>query len=157
MLKATIDTEIFKEAVEVVAAIVTECRLNISANGFTVRAVDTANVAMISLELGAPAFSAYSAGDSQIGLDIGKMKTVVGMMEKGDSLSLDLPEGAYKMELEKTGGLHYEESDRDTHSCNTASLRTADRFICGTQGYRYNRGSQSNRSSRGFRNKRRSR
>ena len=99
MLKATIDTEIFKEAVEVVAAIVTECRLNISANGFTVRAVDTANVAMISLELGAPAFSAYSAGDSQIGLDIGKMKTVVGMMEKGDSLSLDLPEGAYKMEL----------------------------------------------------------
>ena len=90
MLKATIDTEIFKETVDVIAAIVTECRLNISESGFMARAVDTANVAMISIELSKEAFNSYSAGDSVIGIDINKMKNIVGMMGKED-VSLELP------------------------------------------------------------------
>ncbi|MBQ4414666.1 MAG: DNA polymerase sliding clamp [Methanomicrobium sp.] len=115
MLKAAIDTEVFKEAVEVVAAIVSECRLNISANGLAVRAVDTANVAMISLELGAPAFNTFAAGDSQIGLDISKLKNIVASINKADVLSLDLPDGAYKMEL-AYGGFKYSISLLDVNT-----------------------------------------
>ena len=70
MLKATIDAEIFKETVDVIAAIVTECRLNVSEAGFMTRAVDTANVAMISIELSPEAFSSYTADENVVGLDI---------------------------------------------------------------------------------------
>jgi proliferating cell nuclear antigen len=106
MLKATIDTEIFKETVDVIAAIVTECRLNVSEAGFMARAVDTANVAMISIELTSGAFSSYAATETVVGLDINKMKNIVSMMGKVDILSLELPEGGYKMEM-AFGGYKY--------------------------------------------------
>ena len=106
MLKATIDTEIFKETIDVIAAIVTECRLNISEEGFKTRAVDTANVAMISFELSSEGFASYTATEKDIGIDINKMKNIVGMMGKEDALSLELPEDAYKLEM-AFGGYKY--------------------------------------------------
>ncbi|MBN2734698.1 MAG: DNA polymerase sliding clamp [Methanomicrobiaceae archaeon] len=106
MLKATIDTEIFRETIDVIAAIVTECRMNINEEGFRIRAVDTANVAMISLELSQNAFSAYQSGENVIGIDINKMKNIVGMMGKDDALSLELPEDGYKLEM-AFGGYKY--------------------------------------------------
>ncbi|WOF16247.1 DNA polymerase sliding clamp [Methanoplanus sp. FWC-SCC4] len=106
MLKAAIDTEIFKETVDVISAMVTECRLHINEDSFSTRAVDTANVAMISLDLSSSAFSSYEGTDTEIGLDINKMKNIVSMMGKEDTLSLDLPEGGYKMEM-SFGGYKY--------------------------------------------------
>jgi proliferating cell nuclear antigen len=99
MLKATIDTDTFRETIEVIAAMVTECRLNISEQGIRTRAVDTANVAMISLELDQEAFASFLATAGELGIDITKMKNIVGMMGKGDVLSLDLPDDGHKMEM----------------------------------------------------------
>lgn len=99
MLKATIDTETFREAIDAVAALVTECRLHIDENGVRTRAVDTANVAMVSLELDTDAFETYEATPAEIGLDIAKMKNIIGMMGKDDILSLNLAEGGHKLEL----------------------------------------------------------
>ncbi len=103
MLKAAINTDIFKESIDVMAAMVTECRMHISPGGFSTRAVDTANVAMVSLELSSGAFSSFDATESDIGLDINKMKNIVAMMEKDDNLSLDLPEGGHKIEMSFSG------------------------------------------------------
>ncbi len=99
MLKASIDADIFREAIEVVSALVTECRLHADANGIRTRAVDTANVAMVSLDLGKDGFSAFSATTEEVGLDITKMKNILGMMNKGDTLSLQLADSARKLEL----------------------------------------------------------
>jgi proliferating cell nuclear antigen len=99
MLKASIDADIFREAIEVVSALVTECRLHADANGIRTRAVDTANVAMVSLDLGQDGFSAFSATKEEIGLDITKMKNILGMMNKGDTLNLQLADSARKLEL----------------------------------------------------------
>jgi len=99
MLKATIDTEAFRESIDALAALVTECRLHIDGNGVRARAVDTANVAMVSLELDRDAFATYEATPEDLGLDIAKMKNIIGMMGKEDLLSLSLPEGSHKLEL----------------------------------------------------------
>jgi len=115
MLKAVIDTDTFREMIDVIAAMVNECRMHISAEGFKMIAVDTANVAMVSLNLTTDAFSSFSASDDVIGLDITKMKNIVGLMGKGDELTLELPDGAGKMEM-SFGGYKYSISLLDVNT-----------------------------------------
>ena len=103
MLKAVIDTDTFRETIDVIAALVTECRMHVGEDGLKTRAVDTANVAMISLDLSNEAFSSFIATECELGIDITKMKNVTGMMGKGDELSLELPEDGHKMEMVFSG------------------------------------------------------
>ena len=106
MLKATIDAEIFREAIDAISALVPECRLHTAENGISTRAVDRANVAMVSLELKKEAFDSFKATKSQLGVDISKMKNIFNMMGKGDLISLELPENAQKIQL-SVHGYHY--------------------------------------------------
>ncbi|MEN6610026.1 MAG: DNA polymerase sliding clamp [Methanoregulaceae archaeon] len=101
MLKATIDAEVFKESIDAISALVTECRLRISENGFTARAVDTANVAMVSLELRKEAFDSFAGTEAEIGLDIAKLKNIFGMMS--GILTIELPENANKLQVSVQG------------------------------------------------------
>jgi proliferating cell nuclear antigen len=99
MLNSTIDADIFRESIDVIAALVTECRLHTDKGGIHTRAVDTANVAMVSLEVKPEAFTSYVASDDELGIDIAKMKNIIGMMGKEDLLHLELPENGHKLEL----------------------------------------------------------
>jgi proliferating cell nuclear antigen len=99
MLRATIDAEIFKEAVDAIAALVSECRLHVDAEGMRTRAVDTANVAMVSLELSAAAFDEFEASGQALGIDVTKLKNIIGMVNRGDRLLLSIPEGSQRLSL----------------------------------------------------------
>lgn len=103
MLKATIDADILKEAIDAISALVTECRLHTDESGISTRVVDTANVAMVSLLLKKEAFESFSATRTAIGLDIAKMRNIFGMMTKDELLSLDLPDEAQKMQVSFQG------------------------------------------------------
>jgi len=103
MLQATIDTEIFRESIDAIAALVTECRLHTAEDHIMTRAVDTANVAMVSLELKRDAFDSFSASAGELGLDIGKMKNILGMMGRGDTLALNVRDDERKLELSFKG------------------------------------------------------
>ncbi|MDD1717283.1 MAG: DNA polymerase sliding clamp [Methanoregulaceae archaeon] len=103
MLKATIDADILKESIDAISALVTECRLHTDEGGISARAVDTANVAMISLSLKKEAFASYAATTSELGIDIAKMKNIFGMMSKDDILTLDLPDEGHKMQISFQG------------------------------------------------------
>ncbi|NLA37890.1 MAG: DNA polymerase sliding clamp [Methanomicrobiales archaeon] len=106
MLKATIDADIFRESIDAIAALVTECRLHTAEDHIRTRAVDTANVAMVSLDLQSTAFNSFSATAGEVGLDIAKMKNVLGMMGKGEALALNLLDEDRKLEL-NFGGYRY--------------------------------------------------
>jgi len=82
---------------------VTECRLHTDENGMITRAVDTANVAMISLTLKKEAFESYSSTKNELGLDIAKMKNIFGMMGKNDIITLELPEESHKLKISFEG------------------------------------------------------
>ena len=103
MLKATIDADILKESIDALSALVTECRLHTDENGVITRAVDTANVAMVSLTLKKEAFESYSSSKSELGLDIAKMKNVFTMMGKNDIITLELPENSHKLKISFEG------------------------------------------------------
>ncbi|MCP1661766.1 MAG: DNA polymerase sliding clamp [Methanocalculus sp. MSAO_Arc1] len=99
MLKATIDAEVFRESIDVISALVGECRMHIDESGIQTRAVDTSNVAMVSLELDAAAFQSYTATPLEIGLDIAKMKNILGMVGKGDPIDLELDAEGRKLHI----------------------------------------------------------
>ena len=115
MLKATIDADVFREAIDVISALVPECRLHTTDSGISTRAVDTANVAMVSLELKKEAFDSFKASKSEVGIDISKMKNIFNMMGKGDLISLELPENAQKIQV-SVHGYHYSITLLDTNT-----------------------------------------
>jgi proliferating cell nuclear antigen len=106
MLKATLNADTFRETIDAISALVTECRLHIGEGEIWTRAVDTANVAMINLTLQKSAFSSFEGNPGEIGIDIAKMKNIFTMMGKAADVSLEHPEGANKIEV-TFEGYHY--------------------------------------------------
>ncbi|WML68455.1 MAG: DNA polymerase sliding clamp [Methanoregula sp. SKADARSKE-2] len=115
MLKATIDADIFREFIDAISALVPECRLHTTENGLSTRAVDTANVAMVGLELKKEAFDSYTATTGQMGIDLSKMKNIFNMAAKSDLISLELPDNAQKMSV-SVHGYHYSITLLDTNT-----------------------------------------
>ncbi len=106
MFKATIDADILKSAIETLSVLVDEARFRISPEGMTVRAVDPANVAMVSFELGSGAFDDFSADDCEIGMDLSKINDIFGVAGKDEKVVMELDEMSQKMSLQ-LGGLSY--------------------------------------------------
>ncbi|MHC1630007.1 MAG: DNA polymerase sliding clamp [Methanoculleaceae archaeon] len=106
MLHARIDADTFRESIDAIAALVTECRLHTEEDGIWVRAVDSANVAMVTLDLKSNAFNEYHGSSGELGLDINKMKNIMGLTGKSDEITLELPDDAAKMSI-TFSGYHY--------------------------------------------------
>jgi proliferating cell nuclear antigen len=103
MFKAVIGSEKLKEAIESVSTLVDEAKLKHTPEGLSVKAVDPANVAMVSLELAGDAFESFEATDGELGIDLTKLNDIMEMAEKGDSIELDLDETAHKLVLRMRG------------------------------------------------------
>ncbi len=106
MLDALISAEILRTGVESIITLVPESRFRISENGLTSRAVDPANVAMVSLELKKDAFDSFSATDSEAGVDVSKLYEILKMAKKGDTVELLMDEDQGKLEI-RFSGLKY--------------------------------------------------
>ncbi|MGB3907138.1 MAG: DNA polymerase sliding clamp [Methanomethylovorans sp.] len=106
MFKATIDADILKSSIETLSVLVDEARFRISTEGLSVRAVDPANVAMVSFELAASAFTDFAADDCEIGMDLTKVNDIFGVAEKNEKATLELDELSQKMSI-YIGGFSY--------------------------------------------------
>lgn len=106
MFKATIDADILKSSIETLSVLVDEARFRISTEGLSVRAVDPANVAMVSFELASSAFDDYAADDCEIGMDLTKINDIFGVAEKNEKATLEQDEMSQKMSIH-IGGFSY--------------------------------------------------
>ena len=59
MFKAVINAETLRDAIEAVSSLVDEVKFSISEKGVELKAVDPANVAMVSLKIGSEAFEFF--------------------------------------------------------------------------------------------------
>ena len=94
-----IDASILRECVEAVLAVVDEARLKIGKEGWKVRAVDPANVALVDLELRREAFSEFSLGPEKeqkrgekefvVGVPFDKMRDVLRWCKGDVALSME--------------------------------------------------------------------
>jgi proliferating cell nuclear antigen len=79
--------------IEIIRALVPECKMKVSEDGFYVLAVDTANVAMVSVRLPASAFEEYGdPGTDEIGMDMEKWGNVLKIC-KNSPVEID-PKGS---------------------------------------------------------------
>ncbi|MGM0770036.1 MAG: DNA polymerase sliding clamp [Halobacteriota archaeon] len=106
MFKATIDAYLLKDSIETLAVLVDEARFRISPEGIAVRAVDPANVAMVSFDLATEAFDDFSADDCELGLDLSRVTDILGVADRDDKVHMELNEDTKKLMIQ-IGGFSY--------------------------------------------------
>jgi len=96
------------------SAMVQECRLKITKDGFVARAVDTANVALVQAILPPTSFKEFTIEPCEVGMDVQKWKGAIGVMKPDDMVSIDAPKNG-RITI-SGGGYDYKISPLD---CNT--------------------------------------
>ncbi len=121
MFEAKIDASVLRECIETITAIVDEGKLKIAEEGLKLRAVDPANVAMISFELQSDVFDEFrfatkeaksgtedtteSKAETEMGIDFVKLLGILGIGGR-EEVELELDEHAQKL-FTRMGSLAY--------------------------------------------------
>jgi len=106
MFEAIVISSRLKDVLEAARAIVTEARLSLSEKGIELKAVDPANVAMVSLRIDASAFEIYQATPGEIGVDLERLNDLLSMADRGDRVTLELLDDERKLKI-GVGSLSY--------------------------------------------------
>jgi proliferating cell nuclear antigen len=102
MFEAKIDAAVLRESIESITAVVDEGKLRITKDGFTLRAVDPANVAMVSFDLQRDAFDDFrfekesDAEAIETGIDFVKLHDILGIGGR-EEVTLKLDEQVQKL------------------------------------------------------------
>lgn len=88
MFNVELKSDTLKGLVNVISTLIDEVKFMVSANGMTLKAVDAAHVAMVEIEINKKAFDNYSAQESEMGLDLDKVKTVLKLASSGDTIKM---------------------------------------------------------------------
>jgi proliferating cell nuclear antigen len=88
MFEAKLKAEVLKEMVDVVSTLVDEAKLNVGKDSITIKAVDPAHVAMVDLSIDRGAFESYKAEETELGLDMDKMKEILRLAKSGEVISI---------------------------------------------------------------------
>ncbi len=89
MFTTKVKSEVIKNLIDVTSPLVNEAKFSITKDGISLRAVDPAHVAMVSLTLNKEAFDEYKADEMEIGIDLDKLASIMRLASSGDMLALD--------------------------------------------------------------------
>ena len=92
MFKSKIKSETLKEIVDVVSTLVDETKINITKKGIGSKAVDPAHVAMVDINVDKKAFEEFKATETEIGVDIDKLRDVLKLSRPGDVITMEYDE-----------------------------------------------------------------
>jgi proliferating cell nuclear antigen len=92
MLHAKVKSETLKGIVDIVSTLVDEAKFNVAADKLTLKAVDPAHVAMVNMTVQKDAFEEYSADETELGVDLDKMKEVLRLSKAGEVMELEQDE-----------------------------------------------------------------
>jgi len=106
MFKAVINAETLRDAIEAVSSLVDEVKFSITENGIELKAVDPANVAMVSLKLDSAAFELFKSTPGEIGVDLVRLSDLLSMADRGENVLLELDEEQHKLKI-IVGSLSY--------------------------------------------------
>ena len=114
MLEAKIEKKVLKEALETIVSVTDEARLQITNDGFSLKAVDTASVAICDFSLHKDAFLQYTIDEPKtIGMDFAKLLDMISVGGKEEvELKMD---GVDKLKI-NNGSLSYALSLPDVSS-----------------------------------------
>ncbi len=99
MFKAKIRSEVLKEVIDVIATQVDEVKFTITTSGINAKAVDPAHVAMVDITLDKGAFEEFKAKDTEMGINIEKLREVVKLTKSGETIAMELDEDHNRLVL----------------------------------------------------------
>lgn len=89
MFEAKLKAEVLKEVVDVVSTLVDEAKFNVGKESITIKAVDPAHVAMLDLSLDRGAFESFKADETELGIDMDKMKEILRLAKAGEVIAIN--------------------------------------------------------------------
>jgi proliferating cell nuclear antigen len=87
-LRVVAPASTLRTAVDVLGALVDECRMRFDADGLHVAAMDPATVASVSLDLSPAAFESYTADERTLGVPLERLDDVLSMASSDDPVAL---------------------------------------------------------------------
>ena len=97
MFCAELKSDTLKGLVTIISTLIDEVKFTIKPEGMTLKAVDAAHVAMIEMDISKDAFESYSAEDTEIGLDLEKVKGVIKLAGSGEIIRMEQDDAAGKL------------------------------------------------------------
>ncbi|MCL5437774.1 MAG: DNA polymerase sliding clamp [Candidatus Thermoplasmatota archaeon] len=99
-MRISLPVKNLKEITDLLNTVVTEVKLQISTNGISVKAVDPAHVAMISLEMPRESFTEYEVeGDDEISIDVERLKSVIKITKDSDEITMKKENGKLSFDI----------------------------------------------------------
>jgi proliferating cell nuclear antigen len=87
-LAAIAPADTLAAVLDAAGVVVDECIVEVASDGVAVTAIDAATVGMVDLHLDADAFHAYDATRTQFGVDLDRLRDVVGLADSDDLVEL---------------------------------------------------------------------
>ncbi len=88
MLRFTAKPDVMRAFVDILSTIVEEARMVFDADKVVARVVDASHVALIEMELDGAAFEAWEADETTLGLELQKLRDLVGLAGADDLIDL---------------------------------------------------------------------
>ncbi len=117
MFSAELKSDTLKGLVNIISTLIDEVKFTIKPEGMTLKAVDAAHVAMIEMEITKDAFESYSAEDTELGLDLDKVKGVLKLAGAGETIKMEQDDSVGKLVF-KVGNITRRMSLIDTTGMN---------------------------------------
>lgn len=117
MFSAEIKSDTLKGLVSIISTIVDEIKFVITPEGMTLKAVDAAHVAMIEMQITKDAFESFSADNTELGIDLEKIRGVLKLTGSGETIKMEHDESTGKLVF-KVGNITRRMSLIDTASMN---------------------------------------
>jgi len=100
-MKVKLDTPAtLSKTVELINELVTEVRMKVNEFGFSITAMDPANVAMVGFKLPKSAFSEYEAGNEELGVNLDNLKKVLKRAGTGSIVAIEKKENLLEINIQ---------------------------------------------------------
>lgn len=100
MTRLNISVKNLKEVADLLNTVVTEAKFKLDQNGLSVKAVDPAHVAMISIDVPKESFNEYQIdSDEEIAIDVEKLKSVIRLASSSDSVTITKEKERLRFEI----------------------------------------------------------
>ena len=99
MLNVTARSELLRTIVETLNVVVEDARLDFTEGGLNVRVVDPSHVAMVQMGVDAAAFDTWEVDETNIGIELQKMKELLSLSGAGDLIEMQYDDGVGQVNL----------------------------------------------------------
>ena len=100
MTRLSISVKNLKEVADLLNTVVTEAKFKLDQSGLSVKAVDPAHVAMISIDVPKESFNEYQIdSEEEIAIDVEKLKSVIRLASSTDAVTITKEKERLKFEI----------------------------------------------------------